>query len=112
MSSSIQAPMVDYAQATAKCGLPVIALHHPLFTLDGTVECSCGREACGKSIGKHPVGGGWQHAGTKELSAIRERWLCLPDANIGIPTGLKWGLVVLDACTGPCGTPIPGQVEH
>jgi hypothetical protein len=100
--SDLKAPMVAYAQATAKRGLPVIALHHPLFTPEGSVECSCGREECGKSIGKHPVGGGWQRAGTKDLGVIRERWTHLPEANIGIPTGLKWGLVVLDA-DGPEG---------
>jgi hypothetical protein len=30
----LKAPMVDYAIATAKCGLAVVALHHPIIEPD------------------------------------------------------------------------------
>jgi putative DNA primase/helicase len=58
-------------------------------------QCSCGRD-CGKNAGKHPrVKGGFK-AATTDPRQIEEWWCKWPGANIGIATGSKSELVVID----------------
>jgi hypothetical protein len=98
--------MGPYAIWYHRLGWPVIAVHHPVFQPDGTLSCSCfrGVECPEKSRGKHPVNAGWQlnEGLAREEFEIRAEWRLNPYANIGIPTGKKWGLFVLDA-DGPEG---------
>lgn len=58
-------------------------------------RCSCGNPAC-TSAGKHPVEKGWQELATTNEATIRAWWRRRPKANIGIPTGERSGLLVLD----------------
>lgn len=58
-------------------------------------RCSCGG-ACGANAGKHPrTPHGWQDA-TTNPAAILNWWGRWPHANIGVATGERSGLVVLD----------------
>jgi hypothetical protein len=71
-------------------GWLVVPLHAP--TEDG---CSCGDAACAR-IGKHPRVGAWKSRATSDPATIRRWWDGWPDANTGILTGRRSGVVVLD----------------
>ena len=78
------------ALGLAARGWHVIPLHTP--TGKG---CSCAQGGCG-SIGKHPRIGNWPEEAATDPETITEWWTRWPEANIGIVTGSKSGLVVLD----------------
>lgn len=79
----------------AKQGYQVIPLHTPLK--DGS--CSCGKRGCG-SVGKHPrTPQGLKDAST-DPAQINQWWTYWPDANIGIVTGVKSGIIVIDVDEG------------
>ena len=77
----------------AKRGWPVLPLHW--IRDDG--ECSCGKTTC--KPGKHPYGilvpNGFKDA-TTDANTIRRWWRSAPSANIGIATGKRSGIIVLD----------------
>src|SRR4029434_8873190 len=81
----------------AKQGWAVIPLHH----IDEKGNCSClypAKPVC-KSAGKHPV---WQDWGTHASTwpyVVENHWENYPKANIGLATGAKSGVVVLDIDT-------------
>ena len=86
MSAEILAAALSYAER----GWGVIPLHAPI-----NGECSCGRQEC-SSVAKHPrTKNGLKDATTAE-DIIREWWQRWPKANVGVVTGEKSGLVVLD----------------
>jgi len=89
MSGAI--PMgLEAALSYAKRGWPVLPIHS---AQNG--ECSCGRTQCG-SNGKHPrTVNGLKDATTDEI-LIRRCWTQWPDANVGVVTGTRSGLIVLD----------------
>lgn len=49
-----------------------------------------------ESMGKRPVTGNGFHAASTDLHQVRSWWQVTPGANIGIPTGLLSGVVVVD----------------
>ncbi len=71
----------------------------PLHTIEDG-KCSCGKPDC-KSPGKHPrydvdlIPDGVKSA-SKDLDKIHAWWRKWPTANVGIATGLKSGIIVLD----------------
>jgi Bifunctional DNA primase/polymerase, N-terminal/AAA domain/Primase C terminal 1 (PriCT-1) len=74
----------------AKHGIPVFPVHSP----QGGI-CSCGKGDC-DSPGKHPLTShGYKDAST-EHGQVAEWWREWPWANIGIPTGSRSRLLVLD----------------
>lgn len=77
---------LDYASR----GFYVIPLHNP----EG-VGCSCRQLHC-ENIGKHPRTRHGLLDASIEEAQILEWWTMWPSANIGIVTGEKSGLVVLD----------------
>ncbi len=83
--------MIDSAIDFARRGLPVFPLH-------GIVNgrCTCGNAGCGRTSGKHPRINGWQQQATTDERQIREWWNRWSDGNVGILTGLSFGLGVLD----------------
>jgi hypothetical protein len=71
-------------------GFPVFPLHS---VADGV--CSCGDLEC-PHPGKHPrTGHGFKDA-TRDQKCIAAWWKRWPNANIGIPTGVTSGLLVID----------------
>lgn len=68
---------------------------HPVHSvLDG--GCTCGKGDHGKDAGKHPVLSGWQEAATTDLGQLGRWDAKFPFANVGIVTGPRSGLLVLD----------------
>jgi hypothetical protein len=84
---------LDAALHYAYLGLPVF----PVASVDRrTGVCGCKDGAACESVGKHPLVK-WADRATTERDAIRNWWGgWKPDANIGIPTGVRSGLIVVD----------------
>jgi putative DNA primase/helicase len=82
--------MMEHAVAYGRAGWPIFPLHHI-----EAGRCSCGKADC-NSAGKHPrTRRGFKDASPDE-AMIRKWWTRWPDANIGIATGARSGLFVLD----------------
>lgn len=82
-----------HALRYAEAGLPVIPLH----TIDHEGGCTCGRKGC-VSPGKHPKTKNGLKDATTDVEQIKKWWpkgSALP-SNIGVLTGGKVGLVVVD----------------
>lgn len=90
MSSYLTNPYHLRAKAMAKLGFAVIPLYEPRG--DG---CSCGDSNC-THIGKHPRTRHGVRDATDDLAQIERWWSRSPEANIGIATGAKSGIFVLD----------------
>jgi len=83
--------LLPYALELAAKGWPVFPLHTP----DTSGRCSCGKD-CANNCGKHPrVAHGLKEA-TTDPTVIRAWWSKWPDANIGLLTGERSGLLVAD----------------
>src|SRR5215208_1264108 len=82
--------LLDAALWYAGLGIPVFPLHW----VDDQGRCSCGKE-CG-SAGKHPLIPIGHLGATTDAGQIRRWWSRWPHANIGIPTGERSRLLVLD----------------
>ncbi len=69
----------------------------PLHTVVA-VACTCSKRALCRSAGKHPrIETGEEHeAASVDTSVIRAWWRRWPTSNIGIVTGTRSGLVVVD----------------
>lgn len=81
--------MLDAALAYAVKGYSVFPIHHM-----NDDNCSCGKWGCAK--GKHPRITKWQERATTSDSQIKKWWSKWPDDNIGIATGQKSNLVIID----------------
>lgn len=66
----------------------------PVHTPTGR-GCSCHKPNC-DAIGKHSRVKAWPDVATTDATTIRNWWAKWPDANVGIATGLKSRLLVLD----------------
>jgi hypothetical protein len=78
------------ALALANFGYAMLPVH---TTKDGV--CSCGNKDC-KSPGKHPRTKNGVKDATRDPAKIAAWWRKSPNANIGIATGVRGGIVVLD----------------
>lgn len=67
----------------------------PLHFIASNGQCSCGRSDC-KSKGKHPLTANGFHSATVNINQIHDWWQNTPDANIGVATGRKSNLIVVD----------------
>lgn len=83
-------PLLEAALEYAGKGRRVLPLHSP--TLEG---CSCGNRNC-KSVGKHPRTMHGLRDASANAAIICGWWEQWPDANVGIATGPKSGVFVLD----------------
>ena len=82
--------MLDAAIAYAERGCFVLPLHTPTHC-----GCSCGNPACAR-VGKHPRTPHGVNDATNDENKIRDYWSQWPTANIGIATGTKSNLAVID----------------
>src|SRR5215472_16506038 len=89
--------LLRQATGYAQRGWPVLPVWWPLT--DGT--CACGRPDCSKP-GKHPLSRHGIHDATTDPALIDRWWTRSPHANIGILTGARSRLLVLDV-DGPAG---------
>ncbi len=78
-------------------GIPIFPLHTPT-----SGACDCSRGARCSSPGKHPRTANGVLAATTDPAQIRSWWVAHPEANIGIATGARSGLLVCDV-DGPLG---------
>ncbi len=86
-----QPALLAAALVYAERGYPVFPLH----SVDEGGRCSCGgKPAC--KPGKHPRIPNGHVGATTDPGRIRRWWSRWPAANIGIPTGERSGLLVLD----------------
>jgi len=83
--------MEDEALALLRLGLCLVPMHRP--TSDG---CSCNKGRACRSVGKHPRIKSWTEHASGDEADVRGWWRRWPDANIGIATGARSGIVVLD----------------
>jgi len=84
----------------AQKGFKVFPLHTALFD-DKGAYCSCKKLGC-ESVGKHPRFKKYLDRATTDPAQIEKWWAEWPDANIGIATGEKSGVFVVDV-DGPAG---------
>lgn len=94
----------------------------PCHTPTGSGGCSCGDAGC-EDQGKHPRTTHGVLDATTDAAAIRQWWQRWPQANIGIATGAKSGMVVVDVDSYKGGdealatllenyTPLPNTVQQ
>lgn len=74
----------------ARAGLPVF----PVFSVTRAGACECGEADCDRP-GKHPRVK-WTRDATTSEGEVVSWWAQWPTANIGLPTGTRSGLVVID----------------
>lgn len=67
----------------------------PLHSVGRNGACSCGEREC-SSAGKHPRTPNGHISATTDAIKIKRWWRRWPDANIGMPTGERSGILVLD----------------
>ena len=85
----------EAALAYAAAGLLVFPLHAP----DAAGRCSCRRD-CGRDNGKHPRTTNGVSGATADPERVSGWWATWPDANIGVATGARSGIVVVDVDPG------------
>lgn len=66
----------------------------PVYEIENN-RCTCGKSDC-KSPGKHPRTKNGHKDASNDFEKIREWWTKFPNANVGIVTGKKSNLVVMD----------------
>ena len=91
----VQPSLLDSALEWAECGFPVLPLH----SAGSQGRCSCLKRC--DHAGKHPrlTAGTDFAAATTNEGLIREWWEAWPDANLGVPTGQRTNLFVVDLDT-------------
>lgn len=87
------------ARSYAQAGIPVFPLFGLVTGGDGGGEgarlnCECGEARCDRP-GKHPRLA-WTREATTDEERIADWWRTWPGANVGIPTGDRSGLIVID----------------
>jgi len=108
VSAATTEAILDAALVYARRGWPVFPLHAPRGA-----GCSCGKPSC-TDIGKHPRITGWPDAAATDEAQIRDWWeRRWPEANVGIPTGPRSGILVVDHdADADAGTLETWQMEH
>jgi putative DNA primase/helicase len=100
--------LVEGALGYARRGWPVVPLHG----VAGSGACSCGGD-CSKP-GKRPYLRDWRRRATTDVKTVRRHWSEWPLANVGVLTGRRSGVVVLDVdpAKGGAGTLARLEAAH
>lgn len=91
---TVSTPRLGAALAYVRRGWPVVLLHDV-----SSGVCSCGDDSENHrqgSAGKHPVARAWTEASVTDEQMVHAIWTARPYANVGILTGVKAGIWVLD----------------
>lgn len=83
--------LTDAALTYAARGWPVIPLHQVT-----SAGCSCSRGAACPTPGKHPRITAWVWNASTDPDQVRRWWRAWPHANVGVLTGARSGVLVLD----------------
>jgi putative DNA primase/helicase len=86
--------MLHDALELARKGIRVMPVHGTAFYKD-KIGCTCGKIDC-KSPGKHPIFNLWHNIVEYDVHTITSWYRKYPHANLGIITGSKSKVVVLD----------------
>jgi len=89
--SATQPSRAEAALQYARLGFAVLPLHTARKGV-----CSCRDGATCSRPGKHPRLKGGVHGATSDPAQIEQLWQKYPSANVGIATGRKSGIIVLD----------------
>jgi hypothetical protein len=103
--------MSDLLGSALTCALKgwrVVPLHH--VNPDGA--CSCQRRRNCDRAGKHPRIQQWDERATTEATTISQWWERWPQANVGVVTGAKSGVIVLDVDNGELGEESLAELEN
>jgi hypothetical protein len=84
-------PLLEAALSYAKRSWSVIPLHDPA---GGQCSCRMGKQC--PTPGKHPRVSEWPRQATTDPEVLTRWWQLWPAANVGIATGARSGLVVVD----------------
>lgn len=84
--------MIEDALSYVARGWHVVALHH----VEDDGSCSCGDPDPDHAIGKHPRERGWQNNPALSAADVHTLWDRYPHANVGIATGERSGIFVVD----------------
>jgi Bifunctional DNA primase/polymerase, N-terminal/Primase C terminal 1 (PriCT-1) len=87
--------MLDAAASLAEGGWSIFPCHWPIPQRDGSVACSCNRSSCA-NIGKHARTAHGHLDATADVDRVARYWRQCPEANIGLATGQKNNITVLD----------------
>ncbi len=104
-TSNLLIAALDYARR----GWPVFPIHCP--RVNGGGPCSCGKHDCA-SVGKHARIRQWPEKATTDPEQIRAWWRKWADANIGIVTGQRSRLLVLDVDVDKGGSASLAELER
>lgn len=97
---------LSYALAYASMGWAVFPVHS--ITPDG--RCTCLKKEC-ENVAKHPMTLKGFYDASTDREVIEKWWRQWPHANIGIATGAKSGIVVLDIDNESFLEEVPETVE-
>ena len=81
----------------AKAGWLVLPVYETESTISDnyTLRCAC-NESCGRDAGKHPRVDGGSLVATQDTNKIAKWWRTWPNAHIGLATGVRSGVIVID----------------
>ncbi|MEO5807723.1 phage/plasmid primase, P4 family [Devosia sp.] len=82
---------ITHARALAADGLAVL----PVFGITNGI-CTCAKGSACQKPGKHPIINDWVSLASKSKAQIIQWWSDHPSANVGVATGEKSGVLVLD----------------
>ena len=83
---------LDVALSYAEFSMPIIPVHS--ITAEG--HCDCKNGATCPTPGKHPRFDNWGNGGTTNAGTITRWFTSWPGTNIGLPTGMRAGILALD----------------
>lgn len=86
--------ILDAAFDYVKRGWHIVPIYEPRGGPEDGCSCPKGREC--RNPGKHPATKNGFHDATVDRDAVAEFWRTRPYANIGVATGKKSGILVLD----------------
>ena len=92
-------PVIQRCQKLLFAALELAALGFlivPLAWITDTGSCSCRRSNSCTAPGKHPLIKGWRQEATTSSQKVNDWWRRWPNAGVGIATGPRSNLLVVD----------------